>query len=134
MMIKQITITEAVELMLKGEKVPCLVPQVISPDAFTDYSAAYLDDVLANVICLAEVPDGKEREPAKEEPRKRTKGKMGALTRIEVDMGKVHALLDAGWSIKKVADEMRVSQATIYDRLREEREANKEEEDGEMDN
>lgn len=132
-MIKQITIQEAVELMLSGEKVPCLVPDAIKPDAFTDYGTQYLDEVLADVICLADVPDC----PVKAEPdepviEKRPK-KQGGTDRRMIDMGKVHALKNAGWSVKKIAEEMGTSQATIYDRLKEEREQ-MEAEDDEMGN
>lgn len=121
-MIKQITISEAIELMLKGEKVPCLVPDTSDPMDFSDYSATYLNDVLENVICLAEVPD----EPVKTETykpiiEKRPK-KQGGTDRRMIDMGKVHALKNAGWSVKKIAEEMGTSQATICDRLKEERE------------
>lgn len=35
-------------------------------------------------------------------------------------MGKVKALRKAGWTIKAIADEMRVSPATIVNRLKEE--------------
>lgn len=120
-MIKQISIAEGVELMLKGVEVPCLVPSVANPTSFADYMPSYLDKELKNFICLANVPDEPSPEP-EEKPVKRAKGRKGALTRIEVDMGKVHALLDAGWSIEKVADEMQVSIGTIYARLKEERE------------
>ena len=117
-MIRQITIREAVELMLKGEKVPCLVPDVANPDDFSDYSATYLNEVLNNVICLVNVPD--EVEPEKDEPiiEKRPK-KQGGTDRRMIDMGKVHALKNAGWSVKKIAEEIGSREATIYARLKE---------------
>lgn len=129
-MIKQIPINEAVELMLTGVRVPCLVPGVESPDDFSDYSPTYLNEVLSNVICFADVPD----EPVNTEEykpviEKRPK-KQGGTDRRMIDMGKVHALKNAGWSVKKIAEEMGTSQATIYDRLKEERE--KEEERNEV--
>lgn len=131
-MIKQISIKEAVELILTGVRVPCLVPGVESPDDFSDYSPTYLNEVLSNVICLADVPD----EPVKTEEykpviEKRPK-KQGGTDRRMIDMGKVHALKNAGWSVKKIAEEMETSQATIYDRLKEERE--KEEAQHEVEN
>jgi hypothetical protein len=126
-MIKQISIKEAVELMLTGVQVPCLVPGVANPDDFSDYSPTYLNEVLNDVICFAYVPD----EPVKTEEykpviEKRPK-KQGGTDRRMIDMGKVHALKNAGWSVKKIAEEMGTSQATIYDRLKEERENVKEE-------
>ena len=129
-MIKQISIKEAVELMLTGVQVPCLVPGVESPDDFSDYSPTYLNEVLSNVICFADVPD----EPANTEEykpviEKRPK-KQGGTDRRMIDMGKVHALKNAGRSVKWIADDMGVSEATIYARLKEERE--KEEERNEV--
>lgn len=131
-MIKQIPINEAVELMLTGVKVPCLVPGVESPDDFSDYSQTYLNEVLSNVICFADVPDEPvSMEEYKPVIEKRPK-KQGGTDRRHIDMGKVHALKDAGWSVKKIAEEMGVSQGMIYERLKEERE--KEEEQYEVEN
>ena len=126
-MIKQISIKEAVELMLTGVRVPCLVPGVESPDDFSDYSPTYLNEVLSNVICFADVPD-EPVQTEKYEPivEKRPK-KQGGMDRRMIDMGKVHALKDAGWSVKKIAEEMGVSQGMIYERLKEEREKAEEE-------
>ena len=125
-MIKQIGIKEAVELMLTGVRVPCLVPGVESPDDFSDYSPTYLNEVLNNVICFADVPD----EPVQTEEykpiiEKRPK-KQGGTDRRMIDMGKVHALKNAGRSVKWIADDMGVSEATIYARLKEEREKEEE--------
>ena len=39
--------------------------------------------------------------------------------KIELDMGKVHALKDAGWSFSEIAKEMGVSEQTIRNRLKE---------------
>ena len=131
-MIKQIDIKEAVELMLTGVRVPCLVPGVESPDDFSDYSQTYLNEVLSNVICFADVPD-EPVQTEKYEPviEKRPK-KQGGTDRRMIDMGKVRALKNAGWSVKKIAEEMGTSEATIYARLKEERE--KEEEQYEVEN
>ena len=35
------------------------------------------------------------------------------------DMGKLRALHEGGWSVAKIADEMGVSQQTIYNKLKE---------------
>lgn len=55
-------------------------------------------------------------EPEPEKPKKSNK-------KIELDMGKVKALRAAGRSVEWIADDMRVSPATIYKRLKEEGEA-----------
>lgn len=131
-MIKQIPINKAVELMLTGVQVPCLVPSVAEPANFADYMPSYLDKELKDFICLVDVPDEpvqtEKYEPAIEKRHK----KQGGADRRHIDMGKVHALKDAGWSVKKIAEEMGVSQGMIYERLKEERE--KEEEQNEVEN
>lgn len=48
------------------------------------------------------------------------KPKKPAANKIELDMGKVHALKDAGWSADKIGLEFGVSGQTILNRLKEE--------------
>ena len=56
----------------------------------------------------------------KEDPKpEQTKPKPNAQ---KIDRGKVCALLDAGWSAKKIAGEMHASEATIYNIQKEYRE------------
>ena len=60
-------------------------------------------------------PERTETEqPAPEQPRTRRGG------RPPFDTGKMRALLKAGWSIAKIADEMRVTEQTIRKHCREE--------------
>lgn len=47
------------------------------------------------------------------------KPKKPAANKIELDMGKVHALKDSGWSFSEIAKEMGVSEQTIRNRLKE---------------
>lgn len=54
-------------------------------------------------------PKKRKKKPAEDKPRKKA----------EPDMGKVRALREGGWSMEKIADEMGVSAATIYNRLKE---------------
>lgn len=37
----------------------------------------------------------------------------------EVDIGKIKALSKAGWSVDKIADEMRIGKSTVYKKLKE---------------
>lgn len=131
-MIKQIPINKAVELMLTGVQVPCLVPSVAEPASFADYMPSYLDKELKNFICLVDVPDDPVQAEKYEPVIEKRPKKQGGADRRYIDMGKVHALKDAGWSVKKIAEEMGVSQGMIYERLKEERE--KEEEQYEVEN
>lgn len=52
------------------------------------------------------VPDSKPQ------PRPRRKG-----PRLELDLGKMAALRNAGWSYDKIADELHVSQGTVINRM-----------------
>ena len=47
-------------------------------------------------------------EPFKEQPKQMKK---------VVDTGKIHALRDAGWTIKAISEEMKCSEATVYNHL-----------------
>ena len=55
----------------------------------------------------------------KSESQKAEKSKPNAQ---KIDRGKVCALLDAGWSAKKIAGEMKVSEASIYNIQKQHRE------------
>ena len=57
----------------------------------------------------------KAAESTNTPPRRLTKQK------INLDMGKLRALKKAGWNVAKIAEEMGVSQQTIYSRLKEEK-------------
>ncbi len=66
------------------------------------------DAVLARA-CLQILVEEPEAEP-KPEPKKRKEKPF--------DMGKLKALLDGGWSVGKIADEMGVSDVTIYKKIK----------------
>ena len=67
------------------------------------------DKVIAEA-CLMLMPE----EPKKEEPKKE-EAKKG---RKPFDMGKLKALVDGGWAVPKIADEMGVSEQTIRNRMK----------------
>ena len=62
---------------------------------------------------------GAEKEEPKQEPKKAVDPKKQGA-RKTIDMGKVKALRDAGWSVEAIAEEMGVSKPTIVSRLKEE--------------
>lgn len=62
------------------------------------------DKVIAEA-CLMLMPE----EPKKEETKKGRK---------PFDMGKLKALIDGGWAVPKIADEMGVSEQTIRNRMK----------------
>lgn len=61
----------------------------------------------------------KQREPEKK-PEKQSKPKKTAPKKKKFDTGKMIALLNGGWSVAKIADEMGCSTATIYNHMKEE--------------
>lgn len=67
------------------------------------------DRVIAEA-CLMLMPE----EPKKEEPKKEETKK----GRKPFDIGKLKALVDGGWAVPKIADEMGVSEQTIRNRMK----------------
>lgn len=54
-----------------------------------------------------------QEEPPKEVVKAKPKQKI----KKEVDVGKMHALKNAGWSIEEIADEMKLGRSTVYKKL-----------------
>ena len=85
-------------------------------DLIADSDGANIDYIVgANDTCryLAEqCKDAPSPEPPKEEKK--------STRKIDLDMGKVKALRDAGWTLKEIADEMHVAPSTISNKLKEE--------------
>ena len=54
-----------------------------------------------------------------EPPKAVKKPKAPAKKKKEVDVGKIRALNKAGWSVEKIADEMRIGKSTVYNKLKE---------------
>lgn len=75
---------------------------------------------------LSENLVGTSQEPLQEEP-KEIEPKKAESIKIEpkkikrkpLDKGKIGALYKAGWSVAKIADEMRCGQSTIYKTIKE---------------
>lgn len=68
------------------------------------------DAILAEA-CYFMLESMEEPEPKPEPKPKKRKEK-------PFDMGKLKALLDGGWSVSKIADEMGVSEQTIYNKVK----------------
>lgn len=62
------------------------------------------------------VLDQMDQPKAKPEPKKVAPKKTGG--RKPVDTGKIRALHNAGWPVAKIADEMRVSEQTVRNKLK----------------
>ena len=130
---KQISLKEALAKLMMGQEVKILIPGAVADD-WTDYSPAYLSEYLDGVIFFADGADPKQKEDLaewvvdgsaeeKQEPKQETeepkkepadKKKRTRVDRTPVDKGKILALHNAGWEVKKIADEMDCSAATVY--------------------
>lgn len=109
-MLKQISKLEALNLAIDPvNAVYALVK--INPHS-TLLEVMKMEQFYINEAKPAEDPV-KETDPADDKP--------AGTNKKNIDMGKVHALLDGGWSVPKIADELGVSNQTIYNRLEEER-------------
>ena len=58
-------------------------------------------------------------EVQEEPPKAEVKAKPKPKKKKEVDVGKIRALNKAGWSVEKIADEMRIGKSTVYKKLKE---------------
>lgn len=58
--------------------------------------------------------------PSKDKPKAESKPKAAPKKRKPFDTGKMKALLNGGWSVKDIADEMGCSVYTIYDHMKKE--------------
>ena len=110
-------VLELLELIGPDPRQNCIlkgaIRQLLKPDAAPKQHEPEAEAVRADVKAVQHVtkPDA-DKTPAA--PKKRTGG------RKEIDMGKCRALLKAGWSIAKCADELGVSEPTLRKRLKEE--------------
>lgn len=118
-MLREITFKEAVALLEEGKTVKCLAAG--GEPVWSNYVTCTLDEVLKGVICFAEdedIPAQPKKNvsvtkpaPAPADPKPAAPA--APQRRIQLDMGKVRALKNAGWSVQKIADEMGVSRLTM---------------------
>lgn len=106
-MIKEITMQEALTALSEGKKVYRLDLEGLS---LTELSQVFTGKL------LMEVPDQEEpKGPPANKPKDKIKKK---TSRKSIDTGKIGALRKAGWPVAKIADEMGLSQPTIYSYLK----------------
>lgn len=73
------------------------------------------DEELAKALRMILMLWAKGEKP---EPKTESKKAEPKKKRKEFDMGKLKALREGGWSVPKIADEMKVSEQTIYNKLK----------------
>ena len=121
MLVRQIDRNEALGLAAKGMEIKVLVPASPEPTLWTDYAPDTLQNLLdgclffRDEIAQAVPPAGNvpvekagdaclENSPTVGNGIKRTK---------RVDTGKLLALYKAGWTQKKIAEELKVAPSTV---------------------
>lgn len=133
MIIKQIAIDEALELHKRGLMVGVLQPVVPEPKNLDDYEFLTLKKILAGCeffrIVLeeekretepvekepAEVTELKavEEKPAMETKEKSEPPKPEVTNKKQIDVGRIKALYKAGWTGKRIAEDMHIAESTV---------------------
>ena len=122
MIIKQIAIDEALELHKRGLMVGVLQPVVPEPKNLDDYEFLTLKKILSGCeffrIVLEEEkretePKAVEEKAVMETKEKPEQPKPEATNKKQIDVGKVKALRNAGWSMKQIAEEMQLAPSTV---------------------
>lgn len=123
MFLKQVDMKTALELALKGIEVKTLVPT--GPGSgWTSMKPDTLQNMLADVLFFRqepalEVPMIEEEATGDKIPPQQASGHVGAgAKRKPVDTGKLLALRKAGWSMKKIADELGISEGSVWNYLK----------------
>ena len=132
MFVKQIDMAKALELAAKGMEIKVLAP--IGQEAgWENLVPDTLQNMLGGVMFFRTEPAlEKEIFPvvSREEPDPPVEKTLSDLTKelkqarpaakgkLDVDIGKMKALWEAGWSYAKIADEMRISEGSVYNYLK----------------
>ena len=111
---KQIDYKEAVELMaFAGRTDVVIMVREVEP---IDYNTLYALEKEKQVMFF--IPDDPAEDKCQETEKSTTPSNPPAAKRRQVDGGKIMALHRAGWPVAKIADEMQVSQQTVYAHLK----------------
>lgn len=128
MMIKQIAIDEAMELHKRGMMVGVLKPVVPEPKSLDDFEFLTLKKILAGCEFFRIVPEEekgaaepvkqaeKEEKPVEEVAAVKKQSeppKPEPANKKQIDAGRIKALYNAGWTGKKIAEDMRIAESTV---------------------
>lgn len=130
MFVKQINMNKALELLAKGIEVMVLVPGDKEGN-WGDMMPSTLQNMLAGCMFFRQEPamevelfdeppllEQKESNPVGV-PKEDAGAADGPAVdsgpkRVKIDTGKIMALRKAGWDLRKIADEMRISVSTVH--------------------
>lgn len=128
MFVKQIDEKTALELAAKGKEVLVMAPITTDPEKWIDYEPSTLGHMLEGCMFFRREPamevdqvgsTGQTIEigPAEPEDAQPDPPPTGKKSKKTVDVGKLIALHNAGWSVAKIADELGVSTRAVYNYL-----------------
>ena len=115
MYVKQIDQKKALELVEKGLEVKVLVPGDVK-NSWEYMMPDTLQQVLDRMLFFRTEPamEKSEFEELGESQSPEPKNKRT----LKVDTGKMLALRKAGWSMKKIAEELQISEGSVYNYLK----------------
>ena len=120
MFVIQIDMIEALRLAVVGQEIDIMAPNTPEPKQWMDYSPDTLQNLLDGCLFFRDEvtpvrPSGdapvKKADDARLENRPVADG--GTKRAKRVDTGKLLALYKAGWSQKKIAEELKVAPSTV---------------------
>ena len=131
MFVKQIGMEKALELAAKGMEIKVLAP-IGQEGGWENLVPDTLQHMLEGVMFFRQEPalekeilpavSGDAPEPPVEKTlsdlKKELKQARPQKGKLDVDIGKMKALREAGWSYAKIADEMRISEGSVYNYLK----------------
>lgn len=132
MFVKQIDMAKALELAAKGMEIKVLAP-IGQEDGWENLAPDTLQHMLEGVMFFRQEPalekeilpvvSGDAPEPPVEKTlsdltKELKQARPAAKGKLDVDIGKMKALREAGWSYAKIADEMRISEGSVYNYLK----------------
>lgn len=138
MFVKQIDMAKALELAAKGMEIKVLAP-IGQEDGWENLVPDTLQHMLEGVMFFQQEPAMEKEilsvetvldvtEPLSEKTLSEIEAGLkqelkqarpaGGGKRMNVDIGKMKALREAGWSYAKIADEMRISVGSVHNHLK----------------
>lgn len=106
MFVKQIDMAKALELAAKGMEIKVLAP--IGQEGGWEILPAVSGDA----------PEPPVEKTLSDLTKELKQARPAAKGKLDVDIGKMKALREAGWSYAKIADEMRISEGSVYNYLK----------------
>lgn len=137
MFVKQIDMAKALELAAKGMEIKVLAP-IGQEGGWENLVPDTLQNMLEGVMFFRQEPAMEKEifpvetvldvtEPLSEKTlseieaglkQELKQARPAGGKRMNVDIGKMKALREAGWSYAKIADEMRISEGSVYNYLK----------------